>query len=132
MLGDKRFIQTIRLRNLLSFGPESEEIELQSLNVLIGPNASGKSNLIEALNVLRNTPNDIAKPIREGGGIGEYLWKGSKNTPVAEINLNINYPNNPVPLRHVLRFSRVEQRFELIYESIEDGCSPNSDESGVI
>ncbi len=47
MLGEKRLIQSIRLQNFLSFGPEAEEIELKSVNVLIGSNASGKSNLIE-------------------------------------------------------------------------------------
>ncbi len=48
MLGDKRLIQSIKLQNFLSFGPDTKEIELKSLNVLIGSNASGKSNLIEA------------------------------------------------------------------------------------
>ena len=41
MLGDRRFIQSIKLQNFLSFGPDAGEIELKSLNVLIGPNASG-------------------------------------------------------------------------------------------
>ena len=43
-MNDVRFIQTLRLRNLLSYGPDSEEVELMPLNVLIGPNNSGKSN----------------------------------------------------------------------------------------
>lgn len=58
MLGDKRLLQTIRLQNFLSFGESAEEIELKSLNVLIGPNASGKSNLIEAISFLRAAPKD--------------------------------------------------------------------------
>ena len=49
MLGDKRFIRTLRLRNLLSFGPDTPPIELGSLNVLIGPNGSGKSNISDIL-----------------------------------------------------------------------------------
>ena len=44
-----RFFQTIRLDRILSFGPNEEAFALEPLNVLIGPNASGKSNLIEAL-----------------------------------------------------------------------------------
>ncbi|MBD0310055.1 MAG: AAA family ATPase, partial [Microcoleus sp. T1-bin1] len=48
----KRFIRTLRLKNFLSYGSEAEEIELQPLNVLIGPNASGKSNLIDAVGIL--------------------------------------------------------------------------------
>src|ERR1035441_9910783 len=53
MLGDKRFLRTIKLRNILSFGPDTPELELKSLNVLIGPNGSGKSNLIEAIGMLQ-------------------------------------------------------------------------------
>ena len=56
MLGEKRFLRSIRLRNILSFGPEMEELELKSLNVLIGPNGSGKSNLIEAISLLQAAP----------------------------------------------------------------------------
>ena len=42
----KRFLRSIRLENILSFGP-GVEFPLEPLNVLIGANASGKSNLIE-------------------------------------------------------------------------------------
>jgi predicted ATPase len=76
MLEDKKLIQTIRLRNFLSFGPTSEEIELKALNVLIGPNGSGKSNLIEAISFLRATPKDLTSPIRDGGGGIDGRGKG--------------------------------------------------------
>ena len=69
----KRIIQSLQLINFLSFSDTPQEIELQPLNVLIGPNASGKSNFIEALRLLNSTPEDIGKPIREGGGIREYI-----------------------------------------------------------
>jgi AAA15 family ATPase/GTPase len=64
----KRLIRTLHLQNLLSFGPQNEEITLEPLNLLIGPNASGKSNLIESMAILRATPKDLTAPIREGGG----------------------------------------------------------------
>lgn len=59
----KRFIRTLRLENFLSYGSEGEEIELQPLNVLIGANTSGKSNLIEAIGILRATPTDLPAPL---------------------------------------------------------------------
>jgi len=43
MLGEKRLIKSEKLQNLLSFGPDAEEIELRSLNVLTGPNISRQS-----------------------------------------------------------------------------------------
>lgn len=46
-----RFIGSLRLWNILSYGSDEVEIETRPLNVLIGPNASVKSNLIEVLSL---------------------------------------------------------------------------------
>ena len=116
----KRFIRTLRLQNFLSYGSESETIELQPLNVLIGPNASGKSNFIEAIGILRATPTDLPAPIRQGGGINNFLWKGTKETPTAEIEATINYQQESMPLRYRIALTAVEQRSELVDETIED------------
>lgn len=70
-----RFFESITLTNFLSFGPESTTLELEDVNVLVGVNGVGKSNLIEAINVLRHAPRDIAQPLREGGGVREFLWR---------------------------------------------------------
>jgi len=120
MLGEKRLIRTIRLRNLLSFGPASDEVELLGLNVLIGPNASGKSNLIEAVDVLRACSKDLTKPILTGGGVTEWLWKGSPSAPAAEIDATVCYPSGHMPLRHRLSFAVVGQRFTLADEAVEN------------
>ena len=45
-------IHRIKLKNILSFGPDAQDLELKPLNVLIGPNGSGKSNLIEVIGLL--------------------------------------------------------------------------------
>jgi predicted ATPase len=120
MLGDKRFLRTIGLRNILSFGPDTPELELQSLNVLIGPNGSGKSNLIEAIGLLQSSPGNLLDPVRAGGGIGEWLWKGSDEPRVAEIDTTVSYPGRGMPLRHRLQFTAVGQRAEVVDEAIED------------
>jgi predicted ATPase len=120
MLGDKRFLRTIRVRNMLSFGPSSPELELQSLNVLVGPNGSGKSNLIEAIGVLQAAPGNLLDPIQSGGGIGEWLWKGSDRAAVAEINATIFNPQGNMPLRHRLSLTMIGQRAELVDEAIEN------------
>lgn len=84
----KKLLSSIRLQNLLSYGANAEEVVLEPLNVLIGPNASGKSNLIEAIGLLRAAPKDIEPPIREGGGITEWVWKGSVEPyPIALIEV---------------------------------------------
>lgn len=116
----KRFIRSLRLKNLLSYGSEGQEVELQPLNVLIGSNASGKSNLIETLGLLRATPTDLTIPIREGGGIADWLWKGVKPTPTADIEAIVDYPDGVMPLRYRLSFTMVGQRMELVDEAVEN------------
>ena len=120
MLGDKRFLKTIRLRNLLSFGPDTQQLELQSLNVLIGPNGAGKSNLIEAIGLLQASPGNLLDPIQTGGGIAEWLWKGAGTVPTAEIDVTVCYPDGKMPLRHRFQFTMVGQRAELVDEAIEN------------
>jgi predicted ATPase len=117
-----RLLKSIRLRNFLSYGPNTTETELSALNVVIGPNGSGKSNLIEAIDVLRATPSDITRPIREGGGVQDWLWKGvtAKRTPVAEIDATVYFPEGVAPLRYRLAFTMVGQRFELADEAVEN------------
>ena len=74
-----RFIHTIRLDNILSYGPDNDEFALKPLNVLIGPNASGKSNLIEIIALLAETPRNIQHRILLGGGAHEWIWKVLSN-----------------------------------------------------
>ena len=85
------YIKSITPRRLLSFGPDTPPIELRPLNVLIGPNASGKSNLIDLLRLVRSLPSDMQTPIRGGGGIEGWTWKGTApNTgPSADPSLEL-------------------------------------------
>lgn len=125
----KRFIHSLQLQNFLSYGSEGEKIELQPLNVLIGTNASGKSNLIEAMGVLKATTTDLLAPIRQGGGISEFLWKGEKGIPTAKIEAILDYPERTIPLRYQISFTTAGQRLEVVDEAIEDRAPRNSSES---
>lgn len=72
------FVKSLRLDSLLSFPPGSPAVKLRDLNVIIGPNGSGKSNFIKAIELLHATPTNFASAINNGGGIREWLWKGSE------------------------------------------------------
>jgi len=108
----KRTIQSIGLCKILSFGGGVEEIELQPLNVLIGPNASGKSNLIEIFRLLRALPSNPSQIIREGGGVSEWLWKGGDPIPISIIILNADQ------IEYQLTFTKVGYRWEIVGEHI--------------
>ena len=116
----KRFIHRLKLQNFLSYGNEADSIELQPLNVLIGRNASGKSNLIEALEILKATPTDLMAPIRKGGGISDFLWKGGKESPNALIDATLEPTEGLIPLHYQLSFTVSGQRVELVDETIEN------------
>ena len=105
------FMHRIRLENLLSFGPEAQELELKPLNVLIGPNGSGKSNLIEVMGLLKAAPTEVTAPIREGGGSDNWGWRGEEEWPgesrVEVVVERSYYRSNQQPLRYSLGFTFV-------------------------
>lgn len=113
-------IHAIKLTNFLSFGDELQPVSLKPLNVVIGPNGSGKSNLLESIDLLRSMPEQLLKPIREGGGVLDWLWKGVKGTPTASLDVVVANPHGPQNLRHVLSFTAVGQRFVIVDEKIEN------------
>jgi predicted ATPase len=77
------FLGKIKLENILSF--KDAELELRPLNVLIGANASGKSNLIRALDLVKSLPRDLQKEISDTGGPG--AWINRKTNGPARITL---------------------------------------------
>ena len=113
------FVKAIHPRGVLSFAPDSEPLALTPLNVLIGPNASGKSNLIEIFELLKALPTDLAEAIREGGGIGEWLWKGGSKKLGATISADLRLLGFG-DLRYGLGFVSAVQALEVRHEVVED------------
>ena len=119
-------INRIKLQNILSFGPDTQELELKPLNVLIGPNGSGKSNLIEVIGLLKAAPSDFLEPIREGGGIHNWIWRGEPNAASVKVEVILREEHGQA-LRYKLTFAEKYERFQLIEERLEQ---ENSEEAG--
>jgi predicted ATPase len=116
---DVRLLQSITLRNILSFGPDTPELELRALNVLIGPNGSGKSNFLDCIGLLQSAPDKLANTVRTEGSVQAWLWKGSKH-PTAHVEAVVRPLNKTRPaLRHWFEFRESASRFELAEERIE-------------
>ena len=116
-------LKSIQLTNFLSYGEQALPLELRPLNVLIGPNSSGKSNLVEALEVLKATPKNLRQPIRDGGGVQDWLWKGATANATAKIEVVVESQGTRMPLRYVLSFSGdKQQRLQLADERLENEC----------
>lgn len=113
-------IHSVKLNNFLSFGPSADAVPLRPLNVIIGPNGAGKSNLLESVALLQSAPEQLLKPIREGGGVRDWLYKGSSGTPVASLDVVLDNPRGPQRLRYCLKFTEVGQRFQIVDEQIEN------------
>jgi predicted ATPase len=115
-------IRSLKLTNFLSFGPEAEAVELRKLNVLIGPNGSGKSNFLEGFALLRAAPLMLTKPIRDGGGVDDWLWKpmaAQSGTESARLEAVVEYSGGADALKYSLEFSAVSGRFYLEDECID-------------
>lgn len=113
-------IYAIKLNNFLSFGESALAVPLGPLNVIIGANGSGKSNLLESIELLKSAPEQLLKPIREGGGVRDWLWKGGQGNPIASLDVVVGYPKGNGKLRYSLSFAEIGQRFEIVDEIIEN------------
>lgn len=127
-------LKSLHLQNLLSFGPDAQPITFGPLNVLIGPNGSGKSNLIEAIGLLAAAPRSLSDAIRDGGGIEEWRWKGSKDigtllprlSAVIGTRAEEGIAGDPT-LVHTLDLDETARRLRLYDETIKE-LRPDSTE----
>ena len=112
-------IRRLYLDGFLSFSPGSEPFELRPLNVLIGSNGSGKSNVIEALGLLAASSRDLGQAIGARDGPIEWLWKGEP--PVVEARIEAELDRSSAPNRRRLRcrlaLGPIQARLELLDEA---------------
>ena len=106
-------LKSIRLKNILSFRDAS--LELRPLNVLIGPNAVGKSNLIDVIGLLKAAPTNLNTAIVSGGNADAWISK-TKDAPVeATLECVTEEPS----ARYELQFTASERVFLIQREKLE-------------
>jgi predicted ATPase len=113
-------LKKLRIAGLLSFGPDGVDLPLRDLNVFIGSNGSGKSNLLEILGLLRAAPRSLPDPVKELGGVKEWLWKGEGATGEGTLEVVVENPKGKMALRHFLAIREHGGRFEVVDERIEN------------
>ncbi len=116
-------IRSLKLSNVLSYGPQSQELALAPLNVLIGPNGSGKSNLIEVMGLLQAVPGDLGSVIVEGGGIEEWLWAGRPKASSGAVEVVLEGAEDRPALRYALTLRAKAQgafRVDELVEGVAD------------
>ncbi len=111
----------LELKNLLSF--IDTKVELRPLNVLIGANASGKSNLIEAISLLQSAPVGFENAIRRGGGVRSWVSIAEGAGPVASMDCGVA-DEDARDLQYRLSFASESHSVVIAEESLADGVVP--------
>lgn len=96
----------------------SVELNLEGLTVLIGPNAAGKSSLIEGLELLRRvmTRDDFFRTLHEEhGGPTSLVTHGQ-----SELRLGADLTNEYGSFSYEIVLGRVEGGFGIARESLDD------------
>ena len=115
-------LQRLVLNNILSF--KDTTVELGQLNVLIGPNAVGKSNLIEVVSLLQATATNLSREILRGGGARQWLWLGDRaGSPIGSVECNVTLASGRQTgeLGYGLEFSGGASGFEIAGEHLVQG-----------
>jgi predicted ATPase len=93
-----------------------------SLNILIGPNAGGKSNLLRSLEILSaSARGELEKYVQREGGMEPLVWDGS--APVIEFLIELSRQDNiPIGSRYALALMRLGKTsaYQIGYESLDD------------
>ena len=121
-------LSSLTLHNVLSFGAEAK-VDLEPLNVLIGPNGCGKSNLMDVVALLKAAADGELSDEFQGTG-PEWVWKGAVNGKGG------NGENDELPEMRVksawLDHSGEEYRHEMAIRTVKSGAYSIDPESEVI
>lgn len=113
-------LNSVQLQGFLSFGPENQPVPLTNLNVLIGPNGVGKSNFIEAIELLHAAPTDLPAAIRAGGRPVDWIWKAGALVDSARIRVHLAAFGDFRELAYRVEFTETGNRVEIVDEALEE------------
>ncbi len=129
------WVTRLRLENWRNF--TVADVPLGRRVFLIGPNASGKSNLLAALRFLRDlcsSGGGLEKAVTDRGGVSRIRCLAARKKPLIGLHLTLGTEARPADWSYILRFTQDSQRRPRIaVERVEhDGetllARPNSDD----
>ena len=104
------FITSLRLHHWRNFrGPV--DLRLRRRAFLIGPNASGKSNVLDALRFLRDTAgHGLKEAVRLRGGMGEIRTLQARTPAGLKVAVDVGTDDAPCLWTYSLRFRNHPQK----------------------
>lgn len=78
----KKTLHNVGFAGFLSFPENAPVINLEPLNVIVGSNASGKSNFLHGFRMLRGIAGDVNQVFRDLGGSGITFFRGKEKSEV--------------------------------------------------
>jgi predicted ATPase len=96
-----------------------ESIEFKDLNLFIGPNASGKSTILDALHFLQEgiQERDFREAVASRGGINHLAWKGE---PAFAIKLSAEFEDGGRRFSWFLKLVRESYGFSTHREEVDE------------
>ena len=134
MSGQKAFLESVHIKNFLSL--QNVPLPLKPLTILVGPNASGKSNVLTALDLLNTMIiADTTPPVKF---IQDRLWAGKANNITFQLQAKVEKisteyklelaakPGNPFVIEELV----LKGEKEVNAISIKNGKGTVQDEDG--
>lgn len=93
------------------------DIDLQSRTLLVGPNASGKSNLLDAFRFLHDIVSmggGFQESIEKREGIAKIRCLAARKTPDIVIHVHVGDDDSPAMWEYELRFSQDQRKKPII------------------
>lgn len=114
------YVSRIELQNWKNF--KSASANLSRRTFLIGPNASGKSNLLDAFRFLRDVAhNGLAQAIDKRGGVSKIRCLAARQSPSLAVDVTLSRDDGIECWRYRLEFSQDRQKIPKVKrEVVED------------
>lgn len=131
MSEQKAFLEKVHIKNFLSL--RDVELPLKPLTVLVGPNASGKSNILNALRLLNTVITAEELPPVEF--IQDRLWAGEANQITFQLQAKVEETPTLYKLKLKAEINNPFVAEELLVKSVKvisihDGQGQVKDENG--
>jgi len=121
-----RIIKSIDIKNFRSIKNTGGSIELSDLNILVGQNDNGKSNILRALNLFFNNQTDIGQAFRFSEDYCYHANSGTGSRREIKISLTIDPPTARFKHANTVKWTK---RWKIDGSIIEDRIYTRSNKS---